>query len=229
MEHSMPAAPINFPNAGHFYSNLTRPIEIDLNFIVDQANGNGLGVRSVKSNGYVRNVFMHTSASPGINNGILNPNPAVGYAIIQLAGNFNRYIGGFAGVEAPLTATSTTSLTAGNPYVITNLGNTTLAQWQAAGLPMGFIPAVGSAFIAVATASIGGTGTVGVPAASSVLSIQIIGDPNQEIANSNTSANGGMQLLVSFIGASGLVTPSNNSVVGMTIKLDQSGNNVDGL
>lgn len=225
----MAAAPINFPNAGHFYSNLTRPIEIDLNFIVDQANGNGLGIRSLKSNGYVRNVFMHTSATPGINNGILNPNPAVGYAVVQLAGNFNRYIGGFAGVEAPLTSTSTTSLTAGNPYVITSLGNTTLAQWQAAGLPAGFTPAVGSAFIAAATASIGGTGTVGVPAASSVLSIQILGDPNQEIANSNTNLNGGMQLLIQFVGASGLVTPSNNSVVGMTIKLDQSSTNVDGL
>lgn len=220
----MAAAPINFPNAGHFYSNLVRPIEIDLNFIVDSSNGNGLGVRSVKSNGYVRNVYMHSSAPLAG-----NPNPAVGYALIQLQGNFNRYIGGFSGVQAPLGSTGTTSLTAGNPYVITSLGSTTLAQWQAAGLPQGFVPAVGSAFIAIATASIGGSGTVGIPAASSVLSIQVIGDPNQEIANSNSSANGGMNLLVSFIGSSGLVTPSNNSVVGMTIKLDQSSVNVDGL
>lgn len=221
----MPAAPINFPNAGHFYSNLVRPVEIDLNFIVDATNGNGLGVRSVKSNGYVKNVFMHTSASPLAG----NPNPEVGYAIIQLQGNFNRYIGGFAGVQAPLTSTSTTSLTAGNPYVITSLGTTTAAQWQTAGLPAGFTPAVGSAFIAAASASLSGTGTVGVPAASSVLSIQVVGDPNQEIANSNTALNGGMQLMVSFVGTSGVVTPSNNSVVGMTIKLDQSSVNVDGL
>src|ERR1700679_822144 len=175
MEHPMPAAPINFPNAGHFYSNLVRPVEIDLNFIVDSTNGNGLGVRSVKSNGYVKNVFMHTSA-PLTGSG--NPNPAVGYAIIQLQGNFNRYIGGFGGAQAPLTSTSTTSLTANNPYVITSLGTTTTAQWQAAGLPMGFIPAVGSAFIAAASASISGTGTVGIPAASTVLSIQVVGDPN---------------------------------------------------
>ena len=227
MEHPMPAAPINFPNAGHFYSNLVRPVEIDLNFIVDSTNGNGLGVRSVKSNGYVKNVFMHTSA-PLTGSG--NPNPAVGYAIIQLQGNFNRYIGGFGGAQAPLTSTSTTSLTANNPYVITSLGTTTLAQWQAAGLPLGFVPAVGSAFIAAASASIGGTGTVGIPAASAVLSIQVVGDPNQEIANSNSAANGGMQLMVSFIGdADSLVTPSNNSVVAMTIKLDQSSVNVDGL
>lgn len=224
------AAPQNLMNAGHFYTNLSRPVDINLNFIVDATNGNGLGVRSVKSNGYVRNVFMHTSASPGTNNGILNPNPAVGYAIVQLQGNFSRYIGGFAGAQAPLTSTSTTSLTAGNPYVITSLGTTTTAQWQTAGLTAGFTPAVGSAFIAAATASIGGTGTVGIPAASTVLSVQVVGDPNQEISNSNTGANGGMQLLVSFIGdADSLVTPANNTVVGMTIRLDGSSVNVDGL
>lgn len=224
------AAPQNLMNAGHFYTNLSRPVDINLNFIVDATNGNGLGVRSVKSNGYVRNVFMRTSATPGSNNGITNPNPAAGYAVIQLQGNFSRYIGGFAGVQAPLTSTSTTSLTAGNPYVITSLGTTTTAQWQTAGLPAGFTPAVGSAFIAAATASLSGTGTVGVPAASTVLSVQVVGDPNQETGNSNSSANGGMQLIVSLIGdADTLVTPANNSVIAMTLRLDGSSVNVDGL
>lgn len=223
----MPAAPQNLMNAGHFYTNIAKPIDINLNWIVDATNGNGLGVRSVKSNGYVKNVFMHTSA-PLTGSG--NPNPAVGYAIIQLQGNFNRYIGGFAGAQAPLTSTSTTSLTQGNPYVITSLGTTTTAQWQTAGLPAGFTPAVGSAFIAAATASLSGTGTVGVPAASTVLSVQVVGDPNQEISNSNSAANGGMQLLVSFIGdADTLVTPSNNTVIGMTIRVDGSSVQVDGL
>lgn len=52
-----------FINAGHFYSNIAKPIKIDLNFVVDATNGNGLGIRSLKSNGYVRSVFMNTSAS----------------------------------------------------------------------------------------------------------------------------------------------------------------------
>lgn len=52
-----------FPNAGHYYSNIVKPIALNLNFIVDSTNGNGLGVRSIKSNGYVQNVFMHTSAA----------------------------------------------------------------------------------------------------------------------------------------------------------------------
>lgn len=52
-----------FINAGHFYSNIVKPIKIDLNFVVDSTNGNGLGLRSLKSNGYVRSVFMNTSAA----------------------------------------------------------------------------------------------------------------------------------------------------------------------
>ena len=223
------AAPQNYPNKGLNYQNLTRPTDINLNFIVDSTNGNGLGVRSVKSNGYVNNVFMHTSASAGINNGIKNPNPAVGYAVIQLKGNFNRYIGGFAGIEAPITSPSQTSTTAGNPYVITSIGTTTLAQFQAAGLPMGMIPQVGSAFIATATGSLGGTGTLGSPQPSAVMTLQPIGDPNQTLQNSNSAANGGAMLIVQFTNSSGLVTPTDNSVVGMTIRLDGSSVVVDGL
>lgn len=116
-----------FPNAGHFYSNLVKPIKIDCNFIVDATNGNGLGVRSIKSNGYVRNVFMHTSATPGMGEGLVNPNPAVGYALIQMKQNFNAYLGGFTGFVSPLSGSaihvaSSSVLTAGVPYVITNVG-----------------------------------------------------------------------------------------------------------
>lgn len=50
-------------NGKSIYMNIANPKEVELNFIVDATNGNGLGVRSIKSNGYVRNVFMHTSAS----------------------------------------------------------------------------------------------------------------------------------------------------------------------
>lgn len=50
-------------NGGHFYSNITQPVKIDFNFVVDSTNGNGLGIRSLKSNGYVQQVFMNTSAA----------------------------------------------------------------------------------------------------------------------------------------------------------------------
>lgn len=53
----------NGQNGGHFYSNITQPVKIDCNFVVDSTNGNGLGIRSLKSNGYVEHVFMHSTAS----------------------------------------------------------------------------------------------------------------------------------------------------------------------
>jgi len=228
-------APVNFMNAGHFYTNLVKPIDINLNFIVDSTNGNGLGIRSLKSNGYVNNVFMHTSATPGSNNGQLNPNPAVGYALIQLKGNFNRYIGGFSGVAAPV-GSSGSAVTAGNPYVITSIGTSTAANFQAIGLPMGLTPSVGQSFIASSTGSLSGTGTIASPQAASTIQISVVGDPNQTLSNSNSAANGGGYLIVQFLSAtSSSVTtpiataPSNNSIIGLTIRLDGSSVNVDGL
>lgn len=114
-------------NYGKFYSFLSKPVLLDLNFIVDAANGNGLGVRSVKGQG-VENVFMHTSTTPGRGpNGYLNPNPAAGYALIQLSYNYMRYYGGFSGFASPVTgsnlAINASALTAGVPYVIVSVGH----------------------------------------------------------------------------------------------------------
>lgn len=114
-------------NYGKFYSFQSKPVLLDLNFIVDQTNANGLGVRSVKGQG-VKNVFMHTSVSPGRGpNGYLNPNPAVGYALIELDYNYNRIYGGPLNIISPLTgsnlAINAAALTVGAPYVITSVGH----------------------------------------------------------------------------------------------------------
>ncbi len=116
-------------NGGRFYGFANKPAFIDWSFVVDSTNGNGLGVRSVKGAG-VQNVFMHTSASAGKGaNGYLNPNPAAGYALIQLNNNYPRYLGGFSGFSSPVTGSSlainSTALTIGNPYVITSVGHAT--------------------------------------------------------------------------------------------------------
>ncbi len=50
-------------NGKSYYTNVCKPEVIHCNYIVDATNGNGLGIRSLKSNGYVENVFMNTSAS----------------------------------------------------------------------------------------------------------------------------------------------------------------------
>lgn len=357
-----------FPNGGNFYSNITKPIKIDLNFVVDSTNGNGLGVRSIKSNGYVRNVFMNTSSTPGKGEGMTNPNPNAGYAVIQMKQNFNSYLGGFSGLVSPTTgstiAISGSSLTAGIPYTVATVGavpkpkftvlaiadsagnsagkyftatdgfsnnylfynvvsgvgippsltgplagyiavpvayatgaaNTAVgtavtnavaavnggnsfttslstatttvtsvlastiplplapnaqtsgftisavtftglaADWQHVGLTPGFTPTVGQTFIATATGGALGTGTVIASGVSGVVSVEVLGDPNQSIANASISSNGGAIMVIQFLGATNSSTttlipkaPANGSVVGMSFFYDGSSVTVDGL
>lgn len=115
-------------NGGREYSFLNRPVLIDCQFTV--AATNGVGITSLIGSG-VQNVFMHTSTTPAVgNNGILNPNPAAGYALIQLANNYNKFSGGFNGmISPPLSgsdlAINASALTAGVPYVITSVGHAT--------------------------------------------------------------------------------------------------------
>ncbi len=111
-------------NGGRSYSFLNRPVKIDCSFTV--ADTNGLGITGLKGSG-VQNVFMHTSTTPVVgNNGILNPNPAAGFALIQLANNYNKFAGGFMGVVSPVAgstiAINGSALTIGQPYIITSVG-----------------------------------------------------------------------------------------------------------
>lgn len=225
-----------FPNAGHHYKNIVKPIEIACNFVIDHSNGNGLGIRSLKSNGFVRNVFMNTSSTPGSNDGALNPNPVAGFALIQLQQNFNKYLGGFSGFVSQLDGSSQTSVTTGHASVIVSLGTATLAQWLSAGVPAGVTPAVGVSFIAIKTGAIGGSAAVQGPSVSGIQSVEVVGDPNLSINNSSIAQNGGAYLLIQFLGATNSSTttlipkaPADNSVCGLTMCFDGSSVTVDGL
>lgn len=214
-------------NGKSIYMNIAKPQEIELNFTVDSANGNGLGVRSIKSNGYVQNVFMHTSTTPGAGlAGYVNPNPLAGYVLIQFKNNFNYALSGSYSIISPLTSPTTTSTTTGHAYVITSIGTTTSAQWLTAGVPPGITPSVGVSFIAKATGAIGGTGTVGLPSFSTVDSIETIGNPNSSISSSNIYSNGGAWLLLQFVtsatGSPALATPADNSVIALRCRFDGS-------
>lgn len=61
--------------------------------------------------------------------GYPNPNPAAGYALIQLKEGYYRYEGGFSGFSSPLSgsnvAVNSTALTVGQPYVIVSVGHGT--------------------------------------------------------------------------------------------------------
>lgn len=261
-------------NGGHFYSNITQPVKIDCNFVIDSANGNGLGIRSLKSNGYIQNVFMNTSASftgtthtstsvtaiaggtaslqvgnpvqgsgiaagttiasivsssaitlsaatsssvvggtityQGVGNGLkANPNPLAGYALIQFKNNFKYYLGGFSGFVSTVqtsTKIDNSALTIGQVYVITTLGNSSLADWQSIGFYPGFTPAVGAAFVATAVGVPGeantSTSRVMIPKQSGITAVEVIGDPNQTISNSSIASNGGALVLVQFLAPS---------------------------
>jgi hypothetical protein len=223
-------------NGKSLYTNVCMPKEVWCNFIVDHANGNGLGIRSLKSNGYIRNVFMNTNQAPGTNNGATNPNPQAGYALIQFNNNFNYYLGGFSGQIIPPTGAALGSVTSGNVYILNAVGTTTLAQWQAVGLPKGLTPTPLQSFVATATQAIGGSGTVKVPGVPTTQVVTVVGDPNQEINNSNIAANGGAYVLVQFSAATAAgntamvaAAPADNVVVGMMFAFDGSSVTIDGI
>ena len=220
------------------YSNVFKEQGTWCNFIVDSTNGNGWGIRSLKSKGYIEAIFMHTSATPAKQGSVLNPNPPAGYAYVVFKSNSNIYLGGFSGQINNLTSTSTTSLTANSVYVITSLGTTTTAQWQTAGVPLGFTPAVGTTFVAAATASLSGTGTVGLPASPVGLDVTVVGDPNQLANNSNIAQNAGSRLMLMFSAptSSSVTTqtptsPANGTVIGLKFCYDTNGgsNTIDGI
>lgn len=216
-------------NGKSLYTNVTQPQYVWVNWTVTATNG--LGVTSLKSNGYVEYVFMHTSTTPtaSINN-ITNPNPANGFAVIKFKSNFNYFLGMRWSVVAPATSTTTTSTTANSSFIITALGTATLAQWQAVGLPLGFTPAVGQSFVATATQSIGGSATVGVPGVTNVGGISLVGEPNAMVNNLSISPNAGAQvqlLFQDFAGAA--VAPTAGSIVRAEFCFDRSSVTIDGL
>lgn len=222
-------------NRGHFYVPHVTPVLVDCNFIVDAANGNGLGIRSLKGQG-VQNVFMHTSSTPGKGpNGYLNPNPANGYILVELADNFMRYYGGFSGFISPVSGTPilvTTGVTSGLAYVIVTVGSTTIDQWQKLGLPPGITPAVGVSFIAKATTTATGTGAIEVPAAagSGVDHIEVIGDPNLMLnpIPMGGSPNVGGWIILACEAANVVTAPASGTAIGLSFYMSQSSVLVDG-
>lgn len=112
-------------NYGKLYSFQSKPVIVDLQFQVQAADSAGLGVTNVKGQG-VKSVFMHTSATPGVSNGITNPNPALGFAQINLAYNYVRMYCADWSITSPVTgsalAINASALTANTTYQIITVG-----------------------------------------------------------------------------------------------------------
>lgn len=228
----------NFANS-RMYTGHVMPVLLDCNFVVDAANGNGLGIRSLKGP-YIQNVFMHTSSTPANGNSnpsspgiaVLNPNPASGTIIVQLQDNFSRSYSGCNSIVSPVSGSAlkidNSALTAGVAYIITTLGNATSAKWHLIGVPAGVTPAVGVSFIAASDGGAGNTLTSRVmataAAGSGVASIETVGDPNLSIAPNPGSSQGfAAQIILQcrdYAGA--LVAPADGSVISLQLLLSNS-------
>jgi len=204
----------NFASGGKIYSMHVMPVLLDCNFIVDSTNGNGYGVRSLKGP-LISKVYMNSTA-PNAS----NPNPDAGVIVVQLSDNYNKYFGGFAGFVSPV-GSPVSSLTANVAYVITSLGTASAAQWVAAGVPSNIVPAVGVAFIAKASGSIGGSATAAPSAAagSGIDHIEVLGDANTSIAPVNGS---GGQIVLQCFKNGVLTAPAAGTAIGLAFYLSNS-------
>lgn len=216
----------NWASGGKLYSMHVKPVFLDCNFIVDSTNGNGLGIRSLKGP-CVTAVYMHTSATPTTT----NPNPASGTILIQLQDNYNRIFTGGNSIVSPVGTPikiDNAAMTPGVAYIITTLGDATLATWHAIGVPPGVTPAVGVSFIALSAGGSGNTllSRVAPTAASGsgVCTIETVGDTNGSLAPNPTVNQGyGGQIIVQcrdYAGA--LVAPADGSVISLSFILSDS-------
>lgn len=227
----------NWSNGGRIYIPQVKPVLLNCSFVVDSTNANGLGIRSLKGPG-ISNVYMHTSAAPAAG----NPNPSSGLIVVQLAQNFQRYLGGFGGTVSPVTGgnivVSGGTLVQGDAYIITSLGTTTQADWEAAGLTAGYTAAVGAPFICSAAGAAGtglGTGTVKAVGVSGVYNVEVVGNTNLTIGGQLVSGPVGAQIIFQVLGPTSnidptpiLKAPADGSVIGLSFYLSDSSITVNG-
>jgi len=218
----------NFASGGKIYSMHVKPALLDCNFVVDSANGNGLGLRSLKGP-MIQNVYMHTSATPAAG----SPNPAPGTIVIQLMDKFNRSFGGFNAIVSPASGSAlkidNSALTQGSAYIITSLDPAIPnSQWVALGLPAGVLPAVGASFVAASVGAGSNSSSARVmataAAGSAICNIETVGDPNLSL-NPDPSANQGFggQIILQCRNYSGAVAaPADGSVISIAMYLSDS-------
>lgn len=134
---------------------------------------------------------------------------------LQFEDNYNRFLGLTAGFVSPVTGLSVSggAFVAGTLYIITSLGTTTTAQWLAAGVPAGVTPAVGVAFVATGVGA--GSGTVKAAGSSGVFAIEVAGNSNLTIANSE-QGKGAIVVIQCLDAAGALTDPAEGSVLGFS-------------
>lgn len=221
----------NYASGGKLYSMHVKPVLLDCNFVVAATDSGGLGITSLKGP-MIANVFMHTSATPGVgNNSITNPNPADGVIVVQLQDNFNRYLSGAHAVISPASGSDVkidnSAMTAGVAYTITTLGNATAAKWLAIGVPAGVTPAVGVSFIAASTGGAGNalTSRVQTSVTSGLMTIEQIGNAQAGALAPNPTINqgfGGQLIFQCYDKTGALAAPVDGSIISLQLLLSDS-------
>jgi hypothetical protein len=218
----------NYANGGKIHSMRGGLTIVDCNFVVDSTNGNGLGIRSLKGP-LVKNVFMYTTATPAAG----NPNPADGTIVVQLEDNFNSLLSGFEAIVSPVSALSVkidnSILVPGIAYIITTLGDASVAKWQAIGVPSGVTPAVGVSFVATSDGGAANVSTSRVMTAavlgSGICTIETVGDSNLSLHPDASKQQGfGGQIILQcrdFAGAA--AAPVDGTVISLSFLLNNSG------
>ena len=205
-----------------------------------QISGSGIAagttIASIVSGTSITITPAATGTASGVTISIVaagSPNPAAGYILVQFQDNFNFYYFGTSGYVSPLTGSNisisgSSVLTIGQPYVIVSVGTSTTANWNAVGLPVGVIPAVGETFFASVTGSGTGTGVVQAASTSGIFATEVIGDPNQTLGANYNGASilggaAGSYMILQTLNASGAVTaPATGTVVGLSFFMSNS-------
>jgi len=152
---------------------------------------------------------------------------ATGTYQIQLVDNYSAYYFGGAQIIAPASGSdlsvraSDAALAVGSTYVISVLGSATAANWTTLGVPAGVTPAVGVAFVALATGA--GTSTTSKVQAvidSGIAKVELMGNPNYTIAPMNATPLAGqagaiilLKTLAPSFSGSALGTHTHNLII----------------
>jgi hypothetical protein len=110
---------------------------------------------------------------------------AAGVYKCVLSDPYNRFLGLQASVSSVVdTPADLDTVTNGNIYVITTVGDATAAQWVASGVPAAVTPAVGVVFVGITASVSGTTSKVAALLTAANQGIEIAGDPNASINQS---------------------------------------------
>lgn len=194
---------------------------INLSFKVASSDAAGFGLTGLTGAG-IAAAYMHTSVTPGAG----SPNPLAGYLAVKLSNGYKGFLGYTSSVQSPISGTPisiSSGVTAGQIYTIQSLGSTSTVNWNSLGLPAGIVPAIGVAFIASASISGVGTGTVEVPLAtgSGTVALELVGSSTLDVGGSA----GGWIYFQFLIPTNSTTTtlkagvPADGSIVNMSLSL----------